>query len=425
MAEVIVFLIVGCIAIVSAALMLISQNAVHSALFLVLNFACVAFFFLTLGAPFIALVQIAVYAGAIMVLFLFVIMLLGAERMAPGPGPYRWLPRAAIALGLIFLITAGGALASGQINLQAAPPAMPQVRVLHAADAPPVDVYLNNQLIFDGVNFRDLTGYSSLPAGEYGVTVFPAGADPAAEAPAILGDLILADGDSTTLVALGGSGLYQITRLEDKPLPAADEQARVTLLNGLPEAGPVDLVDPGVPSLADDSRVMIANARFGEQVETLLLRESGPLTWEILPHTEGEAGTPAAPIATFRDLEFKRYTNNLLIVAAQTLANGQTRTVPLVITVPTQMPYGSPQQIGQVLFTQYLLPFQLVAVLLLVAMIGAITLTQRELAHERRPRRPIVRRPLVGPQAASALAANAPEERDVEALLEPDKPASD
>jgi hypothetical protein len=246
------------------------------------------------------------------------------------------MPRAAIVLGYL-PDHGGGALASGQINLQAAPPAMPQVRVLHAADAPPVEVYLNNQLIFDGVNFRDLTGYSSLPAGEYGVTVFPAGADPAAEAPAILGDLILAEGDRTTLVALGGDGLYQITRLEDNLLPGRTAGS-VTLLNGLPDAGPVDLVDPGVPSLADDSRVLIANARFGEQVETLLLRESGPLTWEILPHTEGEAGTPAAPIAAFRDLEFKRYTNNLLIVAAQSLASGQKRTVPLVVSVPTQNP---------------------------------------------------------------------------------------
>ncbi len=53
-----------------------------------------------------------------------------------------------------------------------------------------------------------------------------------------------------------------------------------------------------------------------------------------------------------------------------------------------------------------------------------ITLTQRELAHERARAPADVRRPLVGPQAASALAANTPEERDVEALLEPAKPAS-
>jgi NADH-quinone oxidoreductase subunit J len=48
--------------------MLFSRNAVYSALFLVLNFVTVAVFYLLLGAPFIAMSQITVYAGAIMVL---------------------------------------------------------------------------------------------------------------------------------------------------------------------------------------------------------------------------------------------------------------------------------------------------------------------------------------------------------------------
>ena len=61
--------------------MLLSKNTVYSALNLILNFATVAVLYLILGASFIALAQITVYAGAIMVLFLFVIMLLGAEQL--------------------------------------------------------------------------------------------------------------------------------------------------------------------------------------------------------------------------------------------------------------------------------------------------------------------------------------------------------
>ncbi len=61
--------------------MLVSRNSVYSALFLVLNFGSVAVLYVTLGAPFIAMAQVTVYAGAIMILFLFVIMLLGAERL--------------------------------------------------------------------------------------------------------------------------------------------------------------------------------------------------------------------------------------------------------------------------------------------------------------------------------------------------------
>ena len=82
--DLILFLVLALIAVSAAIGMLISQNAVYSALFLVINFATVAVFYLLLGAPFIAMAQITVYAGAIMVLFLFVIMLLGAEKLAPG-----------------------------------------------------------------------------------------------------------------------------------------------------------------------------------------------------------------------------------------------------------------------------------------------------------------------------------------------------
>ena len=79
--DLILFLGLALVAIVTALGMLLNRNAVYSALLLVLNFATVAVFYLLLGAPFIAMAQITVYAGAIMVLFLFVIMLLGAERL--------------------------------------------------------------------------------------------------------------------------------------------------------------------------------------------------------------------------------------------------------------------------------------------------------------------------------------------------------
>jgi NADH-quinone oxidoreductase subunit J len=88
--ELIVFLVLSLVAISSALGMAFSRNAIYSALFLVLNFVTVAVFYLMLGAPFIAMSQITVYAGAIMVLFLFVIMLLGAESMAPLPQALPW-----------------------------------------------------------------------------------------------------------------------------------------------------------------------------------------------------------------------------------------------------------------------------------------------------------------------------------------------
>jgi NADH-quinone oxidoreductase subunit J len=76
----VVFWILAPISIASAVAMLTRRNAVHAALFLIVNLFTIAVMFLLLDAPFLFAVQIIVYAGAIMVLFLFVIMLLGVDR---------------------------------------------------------------------------------------------------------------------------------------------------------------------------------------------------------------------------------------------------------------------------------------------------------------------------------------------------------
>jgi NADH-quinone oxidoreductase subunit J len=96
----VVFFILAAVAVGTALGMILSRNAVYSALFLALNFSAVAMLYLVLGAPFIALSQITVYAGSIMVLFLFVIMLLGAESL-PTPDELRWQPLLAIPLVVI------------------------------------------------------------------------------------------------------------------------------------------------------------------------------------------------------------------------------------------------------------------------------------------------------------------------------------
>jgi NADH-quinone oxidoreductase subunit J len=99
--DLIFFLLLSLISISTALGMLLSRNAIYSALFLVLNFITVAVFYLLLGAPFIAMAQVTVYAGAIMVLFLFVIMLLGAESIA---GEFNW--RKAVFPGALAVILA-------------------------------------------------------------------------------------------------------------------------------------------------------------------------------------------------------------------------------------------------------------------------------------------------------------------------------
>ena len=103
--DLILFLILALIAVASALGMLLSRNAIYSALFLILNFGTIAVFYLLLGGTFIAMAQVTVYAGAIMVLFLFVIMLLGAEMLGE-TGTLNWQRPLAILLGIVLLVEA-------------------------------------------------------------------------------------------------------------------------------------------------------------------------------------------------------------------------------------------------------------------------------------------------------------------------------
>jgi NADH-quinone oxidoreductase subunit J len=99
----ILFFGLALVAVASALGMLLSRNAVYAALFLILNFSSVAVFYLLLSAPFIALAQVTVYAGAIMVLFLFVIMLLGAEQTGRTPAAW-WMQPLALTMGGLLLV---------------------------------------------------------------------------------------------------------------------------------------------------------------------------------------------------------------------------------------------------------------------------------------------------------------------------------
>jgi len=79
--EGLIFYPIALITIVASIRVVMSRNAVHSALWLVLVFFCFGGFYVLLRAEFVAAVQVIVYAGAIMVLFLFVIMLLRVDRI--------------------------------------------------------------------------------------------------------------------------------------------------------------------------------------------------------------------------------------------------------------------------------------------------------------------------------------------------------
>jgi len=103
-ADLLVFFILALIAVSAAVGMLFSRNMVYAVLFLVLVMMTLAVFYLMLGAPFLAMAQITVYAGAIMVLFLFAVMVLGPERLPEEGGPLAWQRPVAVVLTLAFLV---------------------------------------------------------------------------------------------------------------------------------------------------------------------------------------------------------------------------------------------------------------------------------------------------------------------------------
>ncbi len=78
----IVFYVAGAVAILSTALMITRLHAVHALLYLIVSLLAVSVVFYTLGAPFIAALEVIIYAGAIMVLFVFVVMLLNLGEEA-------------------------------------------------------------------------------------------------------------------------------------------------------------------------------------------------------------------------------------------------------------------------------------------------------------------------------------------------------
>ncbi|GID30091.1 NADH:ubiquinone oxidoreductase subunit J [Paractinoplanes brasiliensis] len=115
--EAVAFWILGSLAVIGALGMVIARNAVHSALWLVVTMLCLGFLYVVNSAPFLGAVQIIVYTGAIMMLFLFVLMLVGRDASDSLIETLRGQRIAAILLGvgLAALMGAGLARSMGDI----------------------------------------------------------------------------------------------------------------------------------------------------------------------------------------------------------------------------------------------------------------------------------------------------------------------
>jgi NADH-quinone oxidoreductase subunit J len=111
--EMVLFWVLAVLAVAAGVGVIAQRSATRSALFLLANFCCLAGLFVLLNAQFVALVQVIVYAGAIVVLFLFVVLLLGVEGAEERRGARRaeWI--AAMLLGMLLLAGLVWALVPG------------------------------------------------------------------------------------------------------------------------------------------------------------------------------------------------------------------------------------------------------------------------------------------------------------------------
>src|SRR5256886_15266932 len=119
------FFAIAAIAVASALGLILRPNAIHGALFLVVNLGSVAALYLTLGAQFLAAAQVIVYAGAIMVLFVFAIMVLIPGKEETGPDPRRAYRVLALAVGAVLLALLVAVAAAGARGRAPAAPAGP------------------------------------------------------------------------------------------------------------------------------------------------------------------------------------------------------------------------------------------------------------------------------------------------------------
>ena len=136
-------------AVATAVALVLHPNPLRAGLFLVLNLFCVAVLYLLLNAYFLAAVQVIVYAGAIMVLFLFVIMLLNLGTPDRTADRLKWQTPVAVVAGLALASVFGGAVFfSVPYNAPAAQPLLNSVPVVSpdSADAPAAAAVISQPL---------------------------------------------------------------------------------------------------------------------------------------------------------------------------------------------------------------------------------------------------------------------------------------
>ena len=371
------FLLVGGSAVAAAVGMLLLRNAVYSALCLIYIMAALALLFLMLDAPFLALVQVTVYAGAVMVLFLFVMMLLGNQVISSGEREIRGLPIIASIGATIFILAAGLAIQSGDVDSasSAAPPPAPQLRVVHFnqsnADESGASLRVDGLRIATDFGYGVVSEYQTLAPGAHAVALVAADG-------ALLYEegVSLAGGEAVTLLIYPGEqndAAMTASRVVEDFSHVGLRESRVAIVNL--SGGALSVYDTGSDRALDMARdpLWVDELANGAASEPRLT-ERGRIDLALVNSATGETllRTPG--------LELAGGASALLVIAN----DGAARTVWRQYSLDTADPFGSPAAVGQSLFRRFLLPFEMVGVLLLAALVGGIIISQGQRRDVRR-----------------------------------------
>ena len=383
------FLLVGGSAVAAAVGMLLLRNAVYSALCLIYIMAALALLFLMLDAPFLALVQVTVYAGAVMVLFLFVMMLLGNQVISASEREIRGLPIIASIGATVFILAAGLAIQGGEVDADAAPPPAPQLRVAQfsqsSADGAGASLRLGGIRVSSDFGYGVASEFQTLVPGAHAVALVAADGSPLYE-----GSVTLAAGEAVTLLIYPdeqNEAAATATRVVEDFSHVGLRESRLAIVNLSGSA--LSVYDTGSDRALDAARdpLWVAELANGDASEPRLT-ERGRIDLAFVNPATGET------VLRTPELELDGGASALFVIAN----DGVGRAMWRHFSVGSEDPFGSPAAVGQSLFRRYLLPFEMVGVLLLAALVGGIIVAQ---GQRRDVRRRDVRRRVVRTLAAA------------------------
>ncbi len=267
----------------------------------------------------------------------------------------------------MFLFVIALALGGGPVNEFTPVSGEPRLRValLTSQDA---SLAVDGETVEADLAFGGSVGYMRLSPGDHELTVT------AVDGGATLLDqtVSLDRGFVGTALVYPSDGSTSLSVIDDNVAPTSERSGRVMVFNAYTE--PVSLVDSGNATDTEDTVSLLSDIPADTQSAALEVPEDTSLqTWAIVDQNQNVL----APLRNQEVFKVARDTLTLLIVAPDQRFPDVTRAVALPLIAPVAPPFGSPVDVGELLFSRYMLPMQAVAFLLLVAMVGAIVLTHK------------------------------------------------